>query len=58
MDSQIVSSKVAKLKGIPTQEELNNQLKEQVCFSEAAAIIATIWHYVGVGVRGFAIPTK
>ena len=30
MDSQIVSSKVAKLKGIPTQEELNNQLKEQV----------------------------
>ena len=27
-------------------------------FSEAAAIIATIWHYVGVSVRGFAIPTK
>ena len=32
--------------------------KEQVFFSEAAAIIATIWHYVGVSVRGFAIPTK
>ena len=34
------------------------ELKEQVFFSEAAAIIATIWHYVGVRVRGFAIPTK
>ncbi len=32
--------------------------KEKVFFSEAAAIIATIWHYVGVRVRGFAIPTK
>ena len=32
--------------------------KEQVFFSEAAAFIATIWHYVGVSVRGFAIPTK
>ena len=36
----------------------NVKLKEQVFFSEAAAIIATIWHYVGVRVRGFAIPTK
>ena len=35
-----------------------DNLKEQVFFSEAAAIIATIWHYVGVSVRGFAIPTK
>ena len=34
------------------------KLEERVFFSEAAAIIATIWHYVGVGVRGFAIPTK
>ena len=34
------------------------KLKEQMFFSEAAAIIATIWHYIGVGVRGFAIPTK
>jgi hypothetical protein len=33
-------------------------LEERVFFSEAAAIIATIWHYVGVSVRGFAIPTK
>ena len=32
--------------------------KEKVFFSEAAAIIATVWHYVGVGVRGFATPTK
>ena len=32
--------------------------KEKVFFSEAAAIIATVWHYVGVSVRGFAIPTK
>ena len=30
MDSQIVSSKVAELKGIPTQEELLKQLKEEV----------------------------
>lgn len=30
MDSQIVSSKVAELKGIPTLDELNNQLKESV----------------------------
>ena len=29
MDSQIVSSKVAELKGIPTQEELLKQLKEE-----------------------------
>ena len=36
----------------------NVKIKEQVFFSEAAAIIATIWHYVGVRVRGFAIPTK
>ena len=36
----------------------NVKLEEQVFFSEAAAIIATIWHYVGVSVRGFAIPTK
>jgi len=35
-----------------------DKLKEQVLFSEAAAIIATIWHYIGVSVRGFAIPTK
>tara|TARA_B100001287_G_scaffold134185_1_gene112977 strand:- start:86 stop:625 length:540 start_codon:yes stop_codon:yes gene_type:complete len=35
-----------------------NKLKERVFFSEAAAIIATIWHYVGVNVRGFAIPAK
>ena len=35
-----------------------NKLKEKVFFSEAAAIIATVWHYVGVSVRGFAIPTK
>ena len=28
MDSQIVSSKVAELKGIPTQEDLNKQLRE------------------------------
>ena len=28
MDSQIVSSKVAELKGIPTKEELNKQLRE------------------------------
>ncbi len=34
------------------------KLKEKVFFSEAAAIIATVWHYVGVSVRGFAIPTK
>ena len=34
------------------------KFKEQVFFSEAGAIIATIWHYVGVSVRGFAIPTK
>ncbi len=34
------------------------KLKEQVFFSEAAAIIASVWHYVGVSVRGFAIPTK
>ena len=34
------------------------KLKEQVFFSEAAAIIATIWHYVDVRVRGFAIPAK
>ena len=34
------------------------KLEERVFFSEAAAIIATIWHYVGVSVRGFAIPTK
>ena len=34
------------------------ELKERVFVSEAAAIIATIWHYVGVRVRGFAIPTK
>ena len=30
MDSQIVSSKVAELKGIPTLDELNNQLRESV----------------------------
>ena len=36
----------------------NVKIKEQVFFSEAAAIIATIWHYVGVSVRGFAIPAK
>ena len=30
MDSQIVSSKVAELKGIPTQEELLIQLKEEL----------------------------
>ena len=30
MDSQIVSSKVAELKGIPTLNELNNQLRESV----------------------------
>ena len=35
-----------------------NKLKEKVFFSEAAAIIATVWHYVGVSVRGFAIPVK
>ena len=35
-----------------------DKLKEKVFFSEAAAIIATVWHYVGVSVRGFAIPTK
>ena len=34
------------------------KLKEQAFFSEAAAIIATVWHYVGVRVLGFAIPTK
>ena len=34
------------------------KLEERVFFSEAAAIIATIWHYIGVSVRGFAIPTK
>ena len=34
------------------------KLEERVFFSEAAAIIATIWHYVGVSVRGFAIPIK
>ena len=34
------------------------KFKERVFFSEAAAIIATIWHYVGVSVRGFAIPTQ
>ena len=34
------------------------KLEERVFFSEAAAIIATVWHYVGVSVRGFAIPTK
>ena len=34
------------------------KFKEKVFFSEAAAIIATVWHYVGVSVRGFAIPTK
>ena len=36
----------------------NVKLEEQVFFSEAAAIIATIWHYVGVSVRGFATPIK
>ena len=35
-----------------------NKFKEEVFISEAAAIIATVWHYVGVSVRGFAIPTK
>ena len=30
MDSQIVSSKVAELKGIPTKENLNKQLRESV----------------------------
>ncbi len=30
MDSQIVSSKVAELKGIPTQEDLNKQLRESI----------------------------
>ena len=30
MDSQIVSSKVAELKGIPTLDELNNQLRGSV----------------------------
>ena len=34
------------------------KFKEKVFFSEAAAIIATVWHYVGVSVRGFAIPIK
>ena len=34
------------------------KLKEKAFFSEAAAIIATVWHYVGVSVRGFAIPIK
>ena len=34
------------------------KLKERVFVSEAAAIIPTIWHYIGVSVRGFAIPTK
>ena len=34
------------------------KFKEKVFFSEAAAIIATIWHYVDVRVRGFAIPAK
>ena len=33
-------------------------IKEKMFFSEAAAIIATVWHYVGVSVRGFAIPVK
>ena len=36
----------------------NVKLEEEVFFSEAAAIIATIWHYVDVRVRGFAIPVK
>ena len=36
----------------------SDKIKEGVFFSEAAAIIATVWHYVGVSVRGFAIPTK
>ena len=36
----------------------NVKPKERVFFSEAAAIIATIWHYVDVRVRGFAIPAK
>ena len=30
MDSQIVSSKVAELKGIPAKEDLNKQLRESV----------------------------
>ena len=30
MDSQIVSSKVAELKGIPTLEDLNKQLREGI----------------------------
>ena len=30
MDSQIESSKVAELKGIPTKEDLNKQLRESV----------------------------
>ena len=34
------------------------KLEERVFFSEAAAIIATTWHYVDVRVRGFAIPIK
>ena len=34
------------------------KFKENVFFSEAAANIATVWHYIGVSVRGFAIPTK
>ena len=36
----------------------NVKLNERVFFSEAAAITATIWHYVDVRVRGFAIPAK
>ena len=32
--------------------------KEHVFYSEAAAIIATIWHYVGVSVRGLSIPIR
>ena len=35
-----------------------DKIKEKMFFSEAAAIIATVWHYVGVSVRGFAIPAK
>ena len=35
-----------------------DKVKEKMFFSEAAAIIATVWHYVGVSVRGFAIPVK
>tara|TARA_B100000963_G_scaffold291061_1_gene261018 strand:- start:1141 stop:1587 length:447 start_codon:yes stop_codon:yes gene_type:complete len=62
-DMSCIYEKDPSLKSIIVQTLGYNRFKkvkfeERVFFSEAAAIIATIWHYVGVSVRGFAIPTQ